>query len=426
MIPRKPYSPRHHIMIRLAFILALAVLIGLTVFIFRNYPLIWQANRLFRITLMSLHLLGTLALAAIFTCYPRISWEPVKWAISRMATFYYVVTMMLAIWFGIRMLIRTGIALHLQSQGMVLPPEPRIWPLRRGTHAAMFLILAFAQAAAGMIRIGQLETTSYEIKIKKPAPFRELNMTLIADIHAGAGTWKQTYPKLAEEIRKTRPDILLIGGDVFDETTGPEDVEYVRSVLTEIRPKYGTVFVYGNHDTALNDWSGQQMRSMGVTVLEDEILRLGPDGILRGNEEGPGNAGASDHPAPNTSAGSFHPGVPCVQLVGRLDPKLSPLAPQVLMEHLHADKSLPLLILQHRPVEMKAHSLLGCDLVMAGHTHGFNIPQFLGVGLWSDMYFGKKKYGSMTAVVTSGVSAWGFHYKWPAKSEVVSIRLHFH
>ena len=36
-----------------------------------------------------------------------------------------------------------------------------------------------------------------------------------------------------------------------------------------------------------------------------------------------------------------------------------------------------------------------------------------------------KKYGDMTAIVTSGVSAWGFHYKWPAKSEVVNIRLSF-
>ena len=67
----------------------------------------------------------------------------------------------------------------------------------------------------------------------------------------------------------------------------------------------------------------------------------------------------------------------------------------------------------------------GCDLAMAGHTHGFNIPQFLGSAMFEDMYYGIKKYDNMTAITTSGVAAWGFHYKWPAKSEVVTIHLTF-
>jgi hypothetical protein len=41
------------------------------------------------------------------------------------------------------------------------------------------------------------------------------------------------------------------------------------------------------------------------------------------------------------------------------------------------------------------------------------------------MFSGIESYGKMTAVTTSGVSAWGFHYKWPAESEVVKIHLTF-
>ena len=62
---------------------------------------------------------------------------------------------------------------------------------------------------------------------------------------------------------------------------------------------------------------------------------------------------------------------------------------------------------------------------MAGHTHGFNIPQFLGAPLFGDMFSGIQQYGGMAAVTTSGVSAWGFHYKWPAVSEVVTIHVTF-
>ena len=68
---------------------------------------------------------------------------------------------------------------------------------------------------------------------------------------------------------------------------------------------------------------------------------------------------------------------------------------------------------------------LGADLVMAGHTHGFNIPHFFSTSLVNDMLSGLRKYGDMYAVTTSGTGAWGFHYKWPAESEVVCIRVHF-
>ena len=54
------------------------------------------------------------------------------------------------------------------------------------------------------------------------------DVTLIADIHAGAGTWRFTYDDLAKLILETNPDVLLIAGDVFDETTSERDVEYLR------------------------------------------------------------------------------------------------------------------------------------------------------------------------------------------------------
>ncbi len=33
--------------------------------------------------------------------------------------------------------------------------------------------------------------------------------------------------------------------------------------------------------------------------------------------------------------------------------------------------------------------------------------------------------GDMTALTTSGVSAWGYHYKWPAQSEIAKVTLTF-
>ena len=129
---------------------------------------------------------------------------------------------------------------------------------------------------------------------------------------------------------------------------------------------------------------------MGVQVLEDEMTEI--DGI---------------------------------QLIGRLDPKEKNMEIDALLEALPVQEEKTLIILQHRPVQFQNLADRGADLAVAGHTHGFNIPQFIAIGLFIDMYYGMRKYGNMTAVVTSGVSAWGFHYKFPAVSEIAVLNITF-
>ena len=107
------------------------------------------------------------------------------------------------------------------------------------------------------------------------------------------------------------------------------------------------------------------------------------------------------------------------------DPVDDQLSLDELMNKVDKDDSLPTIMLTHRPEKFKEISDAGCDLALAGHTHGFNIPQFMGRNIAYDMYYGRKDYNGMTAITTSGVSAWGFHYKFPAKSEIVSLHITF-
>ena len=87
-----------------------------------------------------------------------------------------------------------------------------------------------------------------------------------------------------------------------------------------------------------------------------------------------------------------------VQVIGRLDPKNDALSWEELMDKCSPNPQKPLVVLTHRPEEFRAISASGADLALAGHTHGFNIPQFLGSNLLEDMYYGRKKYGEMTAI----------------------------
>ena len=373
-----------------AFTVAALGFIVVTLFVYFNYPISWRRNRMFKAVLILWHIAGTASLITVFTLYRHIPYEGVKYEIVRIGTFYYIMITLLGIMFFLRRVSSRTYLFVMEQTGQVVDEQQRRFIADKRLHAALFLAASFLICAVGFFNIDFLRDTHYEVHIPKSCAEDELNICLIADIHAGSGNWEFTYDDLAELIDASRPDVLLIAGDAFDETTSDSDVEYLGWALQTIKPpRFGSYFIYGNHDDAVEDWAAEQMRALGVTVLKDETALLGED----------------------------------IQLVGRMDPKHKRLSAAELMAGLDRDK--PILVLTHRPKGFQELADLGCDLAMAGHTHGFNIPQFLGANLLQDTYYGIKRYGDMTAVTTSGVSAWGFHYKWPAVSEVVSIHVTF-
>ena len=370
-----------------SFILAFTVMLALTFFVFFSYPKSWQKNRVLKIILLIQHSLGSLALGIVFICYKDVPYEWMKWIASRWATIYQVMITMLATFFFIRLIISK--CHHLIRKNS--DSEKKRFITDKKLHSVVFIVLSYVISVIGFINIGQIHSTTYDVTINKPSLVKKLNIAFIADIHAGAGTWKYSYEDLTEALKNVNPDILLIGGDLFDETTSKQDAEYVKSVIRRISPQYGIYFVFGNHDDYKNETTANVMEELGVTILQDETVTIG---------------GA-------------------VQLIGRMDPVAETLDIDELIKKEDIDMGKPVIVLQHRPIEYQKLADAGCDLVMSGHTHGFNIPQFAGNVTRFDMLQGIKKYGDMTAIVTSGVSAWGFHYKWPAKSEVVNIRLSF-
>ena len=375
-----------------SFLLAAIAYAGLTVFIFFSYPASWRKNRMFIAVLLLWHLLGLTAVTLIFTVFRHIRFEGFRHEIARIGTCYYIVTTIQAALFLIHAVsVRTYLFIKERTQKAV-PQQQRHILTDKRIHSVVILVLSFLVFAVGYFNIDFLHETRYEVEIPANSQQKELTICLIADIHAGSGTWEYTYDDLAELIDRSEPDVLLIAGDVFDETTNDADIANVAWTLRNIqKPRYGMYFVYGNHDSSIEDWAAEQMRSMGVTVLKDEMTVIGED----------------------------------IQLIGRMDPVHTAKSVETLMRDCAPDPDKPILVLTHRPKDFAAMAASGCDLAMAGHTHGFNIPQFLGANMLGDMYYGSKAYDGMTAITTSGVSAWGYHYKWPAVSEVVTVHLTF-
>ena len=375
-----------------SFFVAAVGFVVLSFFVYYNYPLSWRENQQFRTILLIWHIVGAASLVTVFTVFSRLTHEGIRHEVVHIATYYYLVTMLMVFLYAIRLFV-VGLYrryIHVVRHGM--GDSMRRFILDNERQSVILLCIAFAMCTFGYFNIDVLHPTTYDVTVDKPSAEDELTICLIADIHAGAGTWDYTYDDMVELVNDSQADVLLIAGDAFDETTSGRDVKLFGRALEEVRqPRYGTFFIYGNHDDATEDWAAEQMRAFGVQVLEDERVTLGED----------------------------------IQLVGRMDPKHNEMEMGELLATQGVDVSRPVLVLTHRPADFRKMAELGCDLAMAGHTHGFNIPMFLGSTLFGDMYYGIAQYGQMTAITTSGVSAWGFHYKFPAISEVVTVHVHF-
>lgn len=378
-------------MYRLAFLGAAILLFGVTVFNYYQYPKRWRNKKWFRILLKIFHILGMTSLALVFTMYRYLPYEWLKWTVSRWASLYFYMTLLIAFGFLVRMAVVGIYCLIMKIRKLDIKGRPVRKIADKRTHSFAFFVIAFIIATIGFVNIGILRATSYDVRIHKNSVNDHLTVALIADVHAGAGTWRMTYADLTRKLQDTQCDVLLIAGDVFDETTSDEDIRYFTEALKTVKPKYGKFFVYGNHDDYHEDWAADVIRAMDVTVLKDEMATIAGD----------------------------------VQLIGRLDPIDNRMELDELFDTLPLDTEKPILMLTHRPKEFRKMSEEGCDLVTAGHTHGYNIPDAPLISMLNDVVYGTRTYGDMTAVVTSGVSAWGFHYKFPAISEVVTIHLSF-
>jgi hypothetical protein len=377
-----------------AFLVAAIGFVLISVFVFMNYPLSWRKDKLF-VTLLALwHLVGTVALTIVFTRFRYIAYENIRHEICRTATLFFVSTTLLAMFFLFRIIYTRTYQFILRRTGRGPKNTHRRISDRR-YQTVIFILLSFGIALAGYFNIDFLKLNTYDVEVHAESAESGLRICLISDIHAGSGCYEYTYDDLVEQINACNADVLLIGGDLFDETTAENDADNFVWVLQTIRqPKYGIYYVYGNHDGLMEDWvpgAKDAVLKAGVKVLADEMVTLGED----------------------------------IQLIGCLDPKLRAEDFETLYARLQPDPDKPLIVLTHRPKHFREMAALGVDLVMAGHTHGFNIPHFFSTSLVNDMLDGLKTYGDMTAITSSGVGAWGFHYKWPAESEVVCIQLHF-
>lgn len=281
------------------------------------------------------------------------------------------------------------------------------------TAAAVTITLVGGLSLYGFIHATDIKTTKYDIVVKnKEVKEKKLKIVLIADTHFGYSVGYKMAEKMVNRINKENPDIVLIAGDIFDNSYDSLDKpDRISKAFKNIKSKYGTYAVFGNHDVKEKLFAGFSIGSTKKAFRDDRMSNMLEDANIK----------ILDDKVEQVE--DFY-------IVGRKDYSKAGdgtknrLSLNKLLSEVDQNKFV--IVLEHEPRDLKEISKNKIDLHVAGHTHaGQFFPLTLGTAIIWDNNYGYKKYNDMNSIVTSGIGVYGPNMRVGTDSEVVVINVSF-
>lgn len=252
---------------------------------------------------------------------------------------------------------------------------------------------------------GVVVTEHDYVNKKLPQKFHGCKILHISDFHN-----KHYYVRLINKIRKIKPDIIVITGDLLDRRRTRIDVAagFVKEIV-KISPVY---YVSGNHEQ-LSEHYGElknELQSLKVINMDNSYT------VLKKEGEGIGIMGVAD-PAINWD------GKDC--LIKNENYMKNTI--NELMKKSDTDFNM---LLSHRPEHMSVYKELNIDLVFSGHAHGgqIRIPFLGGIlspnqGFFPKYSEGMHIEGATSMVVSRGLGNSIFPLRIFNRPELVTVVL---
>lgn len=255
-----------------------------------------------------------------------------------------------------------------------------------GTGIAIFLVLFIA----GLYFAYQPTTRTIDLEVDKEA--EDLKIIVATDFHLGILSTKNHLEKFVEMANEQQPDLVLLVGDIIDDSPKWFIEENMGETLAKLETKYGVYGVLGNHEYYGNEIPLflETMKEANVTILNDETILINDSYYLTGQED--------------------------VTNKNRLP--LEQLKP--------TDSSKPWIIMNHTPTKLEVPTNLSADLHVSGHTHRGQ--------LWPNNYFTERlfevDYGHLQKekthfLVSSGYGFWGPPMRIGTQAEFWVVNLKF-
>lgn len=232
------------------------------------------------------------------------------------------------------------------------------------------------------------------LKIDKPMQ-GQLHIAMASDLHIGRLFGNGAIRRLHRLLIEQQADMLLMPGDIMDDNVKAFNDYNMAENLAKLCASlpFGVYATLGNHDLYGHELPiSESLRNAGVQLLNDEVLRL------------------NYHDQP-------------IWLIGRFDNhKRERVATSELLAQVNIAE--PVILLDHRPSDIDAHSLLPVDLQVSGHTHNGQIfPANFIVDAINRIGYGYEAIGQGHFVVSSGYGFWGIPFRLGSRSEVWLISL---
>lgn len=249
----------------------------------------------------------------------------------------------------------------------------------------------------GVVNAKTFQVVEYKVSLdKKSSTLDHLHIEFISDAHLGSAINASDLKKIVDKINAQEPEMVVIGGDFFDDGTSEVLKEQAGSILAGLKSEYGTFYVVGNHERYLEDHAADEkyLTDAGIQIINDQVVTVQDKFILVGRQDKTGGA--------RENFETVMAGVDTA--------------------------SLPVIVIDHEPdyTDMKSVSAANADLQISGHTHaGQLFPITMVDFLKISPSYGEYQTGNLKTLVSAGVGSWAVPIRVGSPSEIMSVMISF-
>jgi predicted MPP superfamily phosphohydrolase len=255
---------------------------------------------------------------------------------------------------------------------------------------AVVLGLALLASLYGIVNAAWTRVRRVTVKLPSlPESWRGRVAALVSDTHLGHVRGARFVRRLVAMLAHLRPDIIFIGGDMYDGTAAK--VAELAAPLAELTPPWGAYFVAGNHEE-FSDHAKylDAVRQSGVRVLNNEKVTV--DGLQI----------VGVHYRDSTNDDRF----------------------RAVLRRAAVDRDRASILLTHAPDRVKISEEEGISLQLSGHTHGGQFFPFTWITsrIYGKFVYGLQRLGNLLVYISYGAGTWGPPFRVGTSPEIVLIQ----
>jgi predicted MPP superfamily phosphohydrolase len=242
----------------------------------------------------------------------------------------------------------------------------------------------------GILNARKIIVTKISVSLPNlPSSWKDRKAVWISDVHLGQIHGFEFAQKIVARVSALSPDIIFVGGDLYDGTGAP-DIPELTAPLKGLSAPLGVYFITGNHEEY-----GDRRRflsaveSAGMRVLQDEMVEI--DGLQL--------VGVDYQNASNAT---------------RFKDILSKLAINPVKASI---------LLKHEPKDLDIAHAAGISFQISGHTHNAQMwpLSYIGQLVHNGFAYGLKRFKDMQVYTSSGTGTWGPPMRVGTDSEIVLL-----